>query len=133
MDAVLLAGYGLGDEMALVLKSDKTFTDAFGNTGSNYYMVIDRFDLDKSVQRCVVHLANYANKQAREDGLRSVERFDITIIKDAYTQYLAKDKIADINIYTAIYTAAINHKVKSNDPDGDDVLLLADWESDEVE
>lgn len=107
--------------MALVLKTDKTFTpQSFKRMGllvnlSDCYGVVDHIEYDKGQKQCVFSYDIYADKAARDNNLPVIDRYNFSFNGVDFDRELGQDGFTTTQAYE--YLAAL--------PD------LSDWQSDE--
>lgn len=108
--------------MAIKLKFGKTFnpeiSEAFKTdmTGSDYYGVIDRIELNKAEKNCIFSIEVYGSKEARETMEANIfHRFNFAFRDDDFDDVIGNDGLT----IPEAYQLALS----------DDIL--EDWESDE--
>ena len=120
--------------MALVLKTDKTFTDDFGNSHSDAYGVIDQANFNKNRDKGGnIIFEIYTNQQARIDKKQPIYQKSYPISAEDFDTWFAPDVIsADDNQYKQAYLYLLQKTHNAGDDENPDMQLdWPDWESDE--
>jgi len=107
--------------MALVLKTDKTFTpQSLTRMGldiplSGCYAVVDGIDYNKSEKHCLFALDIYADKPTRDNKLPIIDRYNFSFNKVDFDRNIGNDGFTVVQAYNYLS----EHE------------QLQDWESDE--
>ena len=106
--------------MALILKDGKIYNDPHGNSGTDYYCVIDKILIDKKVSRAKILFDIYKDQDARINKKTPVASGNAEVTTDNYPTYFSKDLLEANNVYKQAYLFLIQDNV------------FVDWKSDEA-
>ena len=118
--------------MACVLKTSKSYTDNHGNSGSDFYYIIDKVVIDKLNKIVTIYPKMFINSTARSEGKDPIDcGLDRKFICSGtnYDTFFAVAVLKDKDIFEQAYSFLLQY---TENIDGSDVLIVGeDWESDE--